>query len=154
VANGGHRCTPSPGRCCWSAGTPRPAPTCCSGPSRWTWTALRLGCTDLSGVNVGPGAVVPLRLRRATQLDIVAEFALAKRCMRRGQRRGRRRRPLQAAARAAAPAAERGALGPFGLLGLADASQGGGCARTGATTRFARREPTPYSSLHVVRRLP
>ncbi|TVU01205.1 hypothetical protein EJB05_53332, partial [Eragrostis curvula] len=75
---------------------------------------LRTNATDLSGVTIQPGSVVPLNLHGATQLDIIAEFEIIDRhavaaieeddynCSTSGG------------------AAGRGALGPFGLLVLAD----------------------------------
>ncbi|XP_008680035.1 beta-fructofuranosidase 1 [Zea mays] len=76
---------------------------------------LRANSTDLSGITVDHGSVFPLDLRRATQLDIEAEFQLD-------------RRAIAAAldddvgysCSTSGGAAARGALGPFGLLVLAD----------------------------------
>ncbi|KQJ92819.1 sucrose:sucrose 1-fructosyltransferase [Brachypodium distachyon] len=81
---------------------------------------LRTNSTDFGGVTVDHGSVFPLRLHRATQLDILAEFRLD---------------PLDIAAAQEADvgyncstsggAAGQGALGPFGLLVLADARHHG-----------------------------
>jgi sucrose:sucrose fructosyltransferase len=76
---------------------------------------LRKNSTDLSGITIDHGSVFPLNLHRATQLDIVAEFQLD-------------RHAVMAINEADAAyncstsggAANRGALGPFGLLVLAD----------------------------------
>ncbi|KAK3128160.1 hypothetical protein QOZ80_6BG0457740 [Eleusine coracana subsp. coracana] len=79
---------------------------------------LRVNSTDLSGITVDPGSVIPLVLNhRATQLDIIAEFHLT----------------YNSSASAAmiinddddddyscSAVINRGALGPFGLLVLAD----------------------------------
>uniref|UniRef100_A0ACD5XX68 Uncharacterized protein n=1 Tax=Avena sativa TaxID=4498 RepID=A0ACD5XX68_AVESA len=79
---------------------------------------LRINSTDLSGVTIDHGSVFPLPLRRATQLDIEASFR------------------LDAAAVAAineadvgyncstsGGSANRGTLGPFGILVLADGKE-------------------------------
>ena len=76
---------------------------------------LRTNSTDLSGITIDHGSVFPLNLHRATQLDILAEFQID---------------PLAVDAVIEADvgyncstsggAAGRGALGPFGLLVLAD----------------------------------
>nr|AFU25742.1 soluble acid invertase 2 [Rhododendron hybrid cultivar] len=78
---------------------------------------LRLNVTEFNGVELGPGSVVPLNISSATQLDIVATFEVDKAA-------------LEATTEADAGhtcsttggAVSRGALGPFGLLVLADES--------------------------------
>ncbi|KAE9451615.1 hypothetical protein C3L33_16481, partial [Rhododendron williamsianum] len=78
---------------------------------------LRLNVTEFHGVELGPGSVVPLNIGSATQLDIVATFEVDKAA-------------LEATTEADAGhtcsttggAVSRGALGPFGLLVLADES--------------------------------
>ncbi|KAL3743225.1 hypothetical protein ACJRO7_018518 [Eucalyptus globulus] len=77
--------------------------------------SLRLSSKEFDSVEVEAGTVVPLDVGTATQVDIVAEFELDKQA-------------LEAAPEADADyvcsasggASQRGALGPFGLLVLAD----------------------------------
>ncbi|KAG8057846.1 hypothetical protein GUJ93_ZPchr0002g23393 [Zizania palustris] len=81
---------------------------------------LRTNSTDFGGITIDHGSVFPLNLHRATQLDILAEFALD---------------PLAVDSVTEADvgyncstsggAAGRGALGPFGLLVLTDKRQKG-----------------------------
>nr|AFV94474.1 soluble acid invertase 11 [Saccharum hybrid cultivar GT28] len=76
---------------------------------------LRTNSTDLSGITIDYGSAFPLNLRRATQLDIEAEFELDRRAV----------MSLNGAdvgynCSTSGGAAARGALGPFGLLVLAD----------------------------------
>ncbi|KAL6861686.1 hypothetical protein ACP4OV_017386 [Aristida adscensionis] len=81
--------------------------------------ALRANSTDLAGATAGPGAVVPLDLRRATQLDILAEFHLAV-----DETAAHNESSSDVGGYSCGTgggAAGRGALGPFGLLVLADA---------------------------------
>uniref|UniRef100_J3L8T3 beta-fructofuranosidase n=1 Tax=Oryza brachyantha TaxID=4533 RepID=J3L8T3_ORYBR len=81
---------------------------------------LRTNSTDLGGITVDYASVFPLNLHRATQLDILAEFELHP-------------DDVDAALEAdvgyncspSGGAAGRGALGPFGLLVLADKRQRG-----------------------------
>lgn len=76
---------------------------------------LRLSITDFDKVEVKAGSVLPLQVVTATQLDIVAEFELDKKV-------------LESVAESnevfscntSAGGSHRGALGPFGLLVLAD----------------------------------
>jgi len=77
--------------------------------------ALRTNSTDLSGITVDHGSVFPLSLRRATQLDIVAEFELDRRAV-----MALNEADVGYNCSTSGGAASRGALGPFGLLVLAD----------------------------------
>ncbi|XAR71807.1 Beta-fructofuranosidase [Bertholletia excelsa] len=78
--------------------------------------SLRLNKMEFQGVELRPGSTVPLKLTSGTQLDIVATFEVDKEA-------------LEAAVEAdvgyncsTAGSAVRGALGPFGLLVVADKS--------------------------------
>ncbi|KAJ4827995.1 hypothetical protein Tsubulata_031200 [Turnera subulata] len=74
---------------------------------------LRLRSKEFNGVEVKPGSVVPLELEDgATQLDIVAEFELDKKTLESTSE------DLNCGA--CGRTVHRGALGPFGLLVLAD----------------------------------
>ena len=95
---------------------------------------LRTNSTDLGRVTIDHGSVFPLSLHRATQLDIEASFRID---------------PLDIAATKEADigyncstsggAAGRGALGPFGLLVLADARHHGGDAERTAVYFYVAR---------------
>ncbi|KAA8533854.1 hypothetical protein F0562_031371 [Nyssa sinensis] len=77
--------------------------------------SLRLNCTEFDEVEVGPGTVVPLNISSATQLDITATFEIDN-------------ATLEATVEAdmqyncTGGAIARSALGPFGILVLADDS--------------------------------
>lgn len=76
---------------------------------------LRTNSTDLSGITIDYGSVFPLNLRRATQLDIEAEFQLDRRAV-----MSLNEADVGYNCSTSGGAAGRGALGPFGLLVLAD----------------------------------
>ncbi|CAM0153127.1 unnamed protein product [Urochloa decumbens] len=76
---------------------------------------LRTNSTDLSGITVDYGSVFPLNLRRATQLDIVAEFEMDRHAV-----MALNEADVGYNCSTSGGAANRGALGPFGLLVLAD----------------------------------
>ncbi|XP_057977358.1 acid beta-fructofuranosidase 2, vacuolar-like [Malania oleifera] len=77
--------------------------------------SLRTSVKKFNKVKVGPGSVMPLDVGTATQLDIMAEFEVDKKALKRiaGADAGY-------SCSASGGAAQRGALGPFGLLVLAD----------------------------------
>ncbi|KAJ4712823.1 acid beta-fructofuranosidase-like [Melia azedarach] len=79
--------------------------------------SLRLTSKEFEGVEVKPGSVVPLDVGPATQLDIIAEFELDKEALQRTAEAN-----VEFSCSSSGGAAERGALGPFGLLVLADDS--------------------------------
>ncbi|GJN18764.1 hypothetical protein PR202_gb05961 [Eleusine coracana subsp. coracana] len=99
-----------PGRCC---STPRPVATCSSGPWRRVET-LRKNATDFSGITIDYGSVFPLNLHRATQLDILAEFELDSHAV-----MAINEADVAYNCSTSGGSANRGALGPFGLLVLA-----------------------------------
>uniref|UniRef100_A0A0A9GIG6 Glycosyl hydrolase family 32 C-terminal domain-containing protein n=1 Tax=Arundo donax TaxID=35708 RepID=A0A0A9GIG6_ARUDO len=76
---------------------------------------LRTNSTDLSGITIDYGSVFPLNLHRATQLDILAEFELDKHAV-----MAINEADIGYNCSTSGGAANRGALGPFGLLVLAD----------------------------------
>ncbi|XP_062217918.1 sucrose:sucrose 1-fructosyltransferase-like [Phragmites australis] len=76
---------------------------------------LRTNSTDLSGITIDYGSVFPLNLHRATQLDILAEFELDKHAV-----MAINEADVGYNCSTSGGAANRGALGPFGLLVLAD----------------------------------
>nr|AJW82912.1 acid invertase [Dimocarpus longan] len=79
--------------------------------------SLRLTSKNFDNVKVTPGSVVPLDVGTATQLDILAEFELDKDAVHNtAETNG------EFSCTASGGAAQRGALGPFGLLVLADES--------------------------------
>ncbi|KAJ6805877.1 invertase 2 [Iris pallida] len=91
-----------------------------TGSNLLTWPveevdSLRKGCKDFSGITIGTGSTFQLQITRATQLDIEAEFEINS-------------ESLEAAVEAdvgyncstSGGAANRGRLGPFGLLVLAN----------------------------------
>ncbi|KAF8752720.1 hypothetical protein HU200_011888 [Digitaria exilis] len=77
--------------------------------------ALRTNSTDLSGITIDHGSVFPLNLHRATQLDIVAEFELDRHSV-----MALNEADVGYNCSTSGGSANRGALGPFGLLVLAD----------------------------------
>ncbi|XP_071916707.1 acid beta-fructofuranosidase 2, vacuolar-like isoform X2 [Coffea arabica] len=79
---------------------------------------LRLNGKSFDGVEVKPGSVIPLDVGSAAQLDVVAEFEIDKEAkeMVNGT-------DAEYVCSTSGGAAERGALGPFGLLVLADNDQ-------------------------------
>ncbi|WCJ25989.1 Acid beta-fructofuranosidase [Euphorbia peplus] len=79
--------------------------------------SLRLRSNEFNNVLVKPGTVVPLHLDSATQLDIVAEFEIDKKVL---DRTGESNEEFSCSR--SRGAAHRSALGPFGLLVLADES--------------------------------
>ncbi|XVF13325.1 hypothetical protein REPUB_Repub08aG0199000 [Reevesia pubescens] len=78
---------------------------------------LRLKSTEFNQVTVQAGSVVPLDVGPATQLDIVAEFEIDKEALEKATGSN-----VTFNCKTSGGAAERGALGPFGLLVLADES--------------------------------
>jgi sucrose-6-phosphate hydrolase SacC (GH32 family) len=76
---------------------------------------LRKNSTDFSGITIDYGSVFPLNLHRATQLDIVAEFQLDRHAV-----MAINEADVAYNCSTSGGAANRGALGPFGLLVLAD----------------------------------
>ncbi|BAF07540.1 sucrose:sucrose 1-fructosyltransferase [Oryza sativa Japonica Group] len=121
---------------------------------------LRTNSTDFGGITVDYASVFPLNLHRATQLDILAEFQLD---------------PLAVDAVLEADvgyncstsggAAGRGALGPFGLLVLADKRHRGDGEQTavyfyvakgsdgGVTTHFCQDESRSSHADDIVKRV-
>ncbi|XP_040986885.1 acid beta-fructofuranosidase-like [Juglans microcarpa x Juglans regia] len=79
--------------------------------------SLRLTSKVFDKVEVKAGSVVPLDVGTATQVDIVAEFELDKEALERTAQTN-----VEFSCSTSGGAAERGALGPFGLLVLADES--------------------------------
>ncbi|KAF5729875.1 vacuolar invertase [Tripterygium wilfordii] len=79
--------------------------------------SLRLSSKEFNRVEVTAGSVVPLPVSMASQLDIVAEFELDKKDLERAAESN-----IEFSCSASSGSAERGALGPFGLLILADES--------------------------------
>lgn len=79
--------------------------------------SLRLSSKEFDKVEVKAGSVVPLNIVSATQLDIVAEFELDKEALERTAQSN-----VEFSCGYSQGAAQRGALGPFGLLVLADES--------------------------------
>ncbi|GAV85479.1 Glyco_hydro_32N domain-containing protein/Glyco_hydro_32C domain-containing protein/DUF3357 domain-containing protein [Cephalotus follicularis] len=77
--------------------------------------SLRLSSKKFEKVQVKPGSVVPLAVGPATQLDIIAEFELDKEGLKRTAEAN-----VEFSCSTSGGAAQRGALGPFGLLVLAD----------------------------------
>lgn len=78
---------------------------------------LRLSSKNFDRVEVKAGSVVPLDVVTATQLDIVAEFELDKKALESAAESNE-----EFSCQTSGGAAKRGALGPFGLLLLADSS--------------------------------
>ncbi|XP_065857968.1 acid beta-fructofuranosidase [Euphorbia lathyris] len=79
--------------------------------------SLRLRSKEFKNVVVKPGSVVPLRLDSATQLDIEAEFEIDRKVF---ERIGESNEEFSCSK--SGGAGRRSALGPFGLLVLADES--------------------------------
>ncbi|XP_023908670.2 acid beta-fructofuranosidase isoform X1 [Quercus suber] len=79
--------------------------------------SLRLSGKEFDRVEVKAGSIVPLDIVSATQLDIVAEFELDKEALERTAQSN-----VEFSCGNSQGAAQRGALGPFGLLILADES--------------------------------
>ncbi|XP_014491804.1 acid beta-fructofuranosidase [Vigna radiata var. radiata] len=77
--------------------------------------SLRLGSNEFENLKVKPGSVVPLEVGTAAQLDIVAEFEIDNKAL---EMTGQSNKEYECST--SGGAAERGALGPFGLLVLAD----------------------------------
>ncbi|KAG2681464.1 hypothetical protein I3760_11G146400 [Carya illinoinensis] len=77
--------------------------------------SLRLTSKVFDKVEVKAGSVVPLDVGTATQVDIVAEFELDKEALERTAQSN-----VEFSCSSSGGAAERGALGPFGLLVVAD----------------------------------
>ncbi|CAM0912341.1 unnamed protein product [Alopecurus aequalis] len=79
---------------------------------------LRINSTDLSGVTIDHGSVFQLPLRRATQLDIEAAFRLDNTAV-----AALNEADVSYNCSTSGGSANRGALGPFGLLVLADGKE-------------------------------
>ncbi|KAK8490991.1 hypothetical protein V6N13_139794 [Hibiscus sabdariffa] len=79
--------------------------------------SLRLNSTEFKKVPVQAGSVVSLDVGPASQLDIIAEFEVDKEALKKANGVH-----LSFSCKSSGGAAERGALGPFGLLVLADES--------------------------------
>ncbi|CAL0313404.1 unnamed protein product [Lupinus luteus] len=77
--------------------------------------SLRLRSDKFKNLNVKPGSVVSLDIESATQLDIVAEFEINKEAIEKTTEFN-----VEYQCSTNGGAAKRGALGPFGLLVLAD----------------------------------
>lgn len=78
--------------------------------------SLRLTSSEFNDVQVTPGSVVPLDVGTATQLDIVAEFEVDKKALEETAKANY----TEFSCSTSGGAVQRGALGPFGLLVLAD----------------------------------
>ncbi|KAF7133510.1 hypothetical protein RHSIM_Rhsim09G0191800 [Rhododendron simsii] len=79
--------------------------------------SLRSNVTEFHGVELGPGSVVPLNIGSATELDIVATFEVDKAVL-----EATTEANVGHTCNTTGGAVSRGALGPFGLLVLADES--------------------------------
>ncbi|CAI0477355.1 unnamed protein product [Linum tenue] len=79
--------------------------------------SLRLRSKEFKNVVAKPGAVVPIKLEAATQLDIVAELELDKEAV---DRVVESDEEFKCSSSSSKGAAHRGALGPFGLLVLSE----------------------------------
>ncbi|CAJ1928345.1 unnamed protein product [Sphenostylis stenocarpa] len=77
--------------------------------------SLRLRSDEFENLKVKPGSVVPLEIETAAQLDIVAEFEIDNKALEMTSQFNR-----EYECSTSGGAAERGALGPFGLLVLAN----------------------------------
>ncbi|XP_020217882.1 acid beta-fructofuranosidase isoform X2 [Cajanus cajan] len=77
--------------------------------------SLRLRSDEFENLTVKPGSAVPLEIGTAAQLDIVAEFEIDKEALEKTVESN-----MEYKCSTSGGAAERGALGPFGLLVLAD----------------------------------
>ncbi|KAL2348136.1 hypothetical protein Fmac_002136 [Flemingia macrophylla] len=77
--------------------------------------SLRLRSDEFENLKVKPGTVMPLEIGTAAQLDIVAEFEIDKEALEKTTESN-----MDYKCSTSGGAAERGALGPFGLLVLAD----------------------------------
>ncbi|XVE65030.1 hypothetical protein DITRI_Ditri07aG0149200 [Diplodiscus trichospermus] len=84
--------------------------------------SLRLKKNVFNQVKVQAGSVIPLDVGSATQLDIIAEFEMDKEALEKANGSN-----ITFSCKTSGGAAERGALGPFGLLVLADENL---CERT------------------------
>ena len=76
---------------------------------------LRLRSNEFKNLTAKPGSVVPIDIETATQLDIVAEFEIDKEALKNISDSNEVYNCASSGG-----AAQRGALGPFGLLVLAD----------------------------------
>ncbi|QHO19881.1 hypothetical protein HN873_035984 [Arachis hypogaea] len=79
--------------------------------------SLRLRSSEFKDLKAKPGSVVPLQVETATQLDIVAEFEVDKEALETTLPES----DTDYICESSGGASRRGALGPFGLLVLADA---------------------------------
>ncbi|OAY75441.1 Beta-fructofuranosidase 1 [Ananas comosus] len=77
--------------------------------------SLRMNRTDFSGITIDTGSFFRLNIQKATQLDIVAEFEIPKEAL-----EAVNEADIGYNCSTSGGAAGRGALGPFGLLVLAD----------------------------------
>ncbi|KAL6629692.1 hypothetical protein ACP70R_029457 [Stipagrostis hirtigluma subsp. patula] len=118
---------------------------------------LRKNSTDLSGITIDYGSVFPLNLHRATQLDILAEFEVDKHAV-----MALNEADVGYNCSTSGGAAHRGALGPFGLLVLADRHRREQTAvyfyvakglDGGLTTHFCQDESRSSSANDIVKRV-
>ncbi|KAG5089840.1 hypothetical protein AAZX31_01G197200 [Glycine max] len=77
--------------------------------------SLRLRSDEFQNLKVKPGSVVPLEIGTAAQLDIVAEFEIDKKAL---EKTGQSNKEYKCST--SGGSTERGTIGPFGLLVLAD----------------------------------
>ncbi|KAK6935219.1 Glycosyl hydrolase family 32, N-terminal [Dillenia turbinata] len=80
--------------------------------------SLRARCTKFNKVEIKPGSVLPLKIGKATQLDIIAEFEVDPEAF-----SAITEADAEYSCTNGGGAARRGAVGPFGLLVLADESR-------------------------------
>ncbi|KAE8658492.1 Acid beta-fructofuranosidase [Hibiscus syriacus] len=81
--------------------------------------SLRLKCKEFNQVTIQAGSVIPLDVDSATQLDIEAKFEINNETLKKAIGSS----DASFDCKTSGGAAERGALGPFGLLVLADESR-------------------------------
>ncbi|XP_072994670.1 beta-fructofuranosidase 1-like isoform X1 [Typha latifolia] len=77
--------------------------------------SLRMSSTVFDGITIDTGSIVPLNVRKGAQLDIIAEFQVEKEAI-----EATVEADVSYNCSTSGGAAGRGALGPFGLLVLAD----------------------------------
>ncbi|OWM71834.1 hypothetical protein CDL15_Pgr017717 [Punica granatum] len=79
--------------------------------------SLRIGSKEFNNVQVKTGSLIPLEVESASQVDIIAEFDIDKAALEAAQGTDEEFNCINSGG-----AAQRGSLGPFGLLVLADQS--------------------------------
>ncbi|XP_020083720.1 beta-fructofuranosidase 1-like [Ananas comosus] len=77
--------------------------------------SLRCGSTNFSSISISPGSVIPLHVNKASQLDILVEFEIDPSAL-----TSTVEADVEYNCSTSGGAAGQGALGPFGLLVLAD----------------------------------